>query len=158
MKNKIILLGSEGRPTMNSLFTLFNNPEITLLSRVQTKNKEYLKRFENSNLEHFTKAEKNVDLSNSIIIRWGIRMPVIGTDLITYNTNNALALASDKAQCRSVLQNANVRTPRLVSPENINEAQYPVIARPYKHSQGRNFVVLRDYGSFKYHYDKKPTT
>lgn len=157
MKDTIILVGKDGRPSMRGVFTkVKSNIELFVRRRVIKKRtglvREWFRKYVDNNSNTFTKLKiEAVNFTNKIIIRWGNRIEVDTTNSIVYNKSKAINLATDKKESRRVLAEAGISVPRDVYPqsENIN---YPVIARPRIHAKGRNFIVLRDINSFQRHY------
>jgi predicted ATP-grasp superfamily ATP-dependent carboligase len=154
MKNKIILVGKDGRPSMKGVYSKMTNKEVSLLVRRRLlSGKEYYRHYQNNNVETLTKEPiSSVTGKNSIVIRWGNKI-VIPTDksTIVYNNASAIALATDKKVSREIFINKGINTPRLIYLATENNIKYPIIARPFVHSKGKNFVVLNNFDELNVH-------
>lgn len=95
----------------------------------------------------------HIDLRNRIVIRWGSYFSMAkipGT--ITYNTRVSTRRADNKRLSRNFLLDNGVSAPRVVAPDSTN-ISYPIIARPWHHSWGYNFIVLHNAEDFLQHYN-----
>ncbi len=154
MKNKFILVGVDGRPSMKGVYSLIKKEATLLIRRIPNGLEPFYRKYTNSNSEEFTKENLLQDFSDSVLIRWGNRIDVETNEhTVVYNKSEAIAKATDKRLSRSVFYNSNIRAPKIVNPLNVTQADYPVIARPRTHAKGKNFVILKDFGTFKHHYD-----
>lgn len=96
----------------------------------------------------------NVSLADKKVIRWGNRIEVAANKAtIVYNKAEAIANASNKKLAREIFAKEKVRCPKLINLENIQENDYPIIARPSQHAKGENFVILNTIDEFKNHFD-----
>lgn len=156
MKNKIILSGKHGRPSLKLVYSTMSSG--TLIQRRQLFNKkrvllrQYYREFTNNNSEVLNKIPF-FNAINSVVIRWGTREP-FDTDnrTVVYNKSEAIAIATDKKLSRQTFIDNNVSTPVLVTRVNYNDSYLPIIARPLVHSKGKNFVVLNNFEEFDNHY------
>jgi hypothetical protein len=153
--NKLILTGKHGRPSTklawSYLDTDVNNP-ITLVQRRQfTKRNgrfvEYYRIFGDTSQydesQLYQLKLKTFNFDNSVIIRWGTRELITAANTIIYNKAGAIANATDKLVSRQIFAEKGVSTPRLLN--HIDDYQGgSVVARPFVHSKGRNFVVLNN--------------
>ncbi len=88
---------------------------------------------------------------SDVIIRWGTQEVLDDKKGIVYNKSAALATVSHKYRSRKIMAEAGVSVPldvTLDTPQNV--ISYPVIARPYKHSKGLNFVILKTRNEFSF--------
>lgn len=166
MKNKVILTVKHGRPstllaygTMSS-GSLYQRRQVFRGKNPATRvlKNQYYRTFENNNSERLIKRD-DVTLENSVVVRWGSREK-LPTDkgTVVYNNSMAIKDATDKKKSREMFIEKGVSTPRLVTPNNIDEVeQYPIIARPLVHSKGRNFVTLANRTEFLNHFNKAKT-
>jgi len=156
MKNKIILTGKHGRPSTLEVYASMSSGTLVQRRQVFSKIgrkllKQYYRVFTN-NTRTLIK-EKTMSFLNSIVVRWGTREE-IDTDktTIVYNQSKAIAIATDKRLSRETFIANNVNTPALVTPDTFREEYLPIIARPFTHSKGKNFVVLNTREEFVNHY------
>lgn len=159
MKEKIILLGKDGRPSMKGTYAKMQVANTTLLVKrtIRRNNNTYLREYKNNNSNTFVK--KNIGLlqsipDGSIIIRWGNRIACKTTGNIVYNKCEAQELATNKYQARVRMDEEGVSIPKTSNNPNstfFNSTDYPVIARPYFHSKGRNFLTLRTWNEVESH-------
>ena len=152
MKNKIILVGKDGRPSMKGVYSKMTNKEVSLLVRRRLlSGKEYYRYYQNNNVETLTKVPiSSVTGENSIVIRWGNKI-VIPTDksTIVYNKAEAIEKATNKKLSRQIFEKEGVNTPKLIDGNtSVIGLKYPIIARPLVHSKGKNFVVLNNFDEF----------
>jgi len=152
---KSILVGKDGKPSMATVFAEMKTPENSMI--VNAKNKKtqasFFKLYNVPDAGQFTKV-KDLVLNDAIVIRWGTRIQIPERDTIVYNTNKGINNSSNKYNARKMLQAAGVRIPKLVSPGEFRVEDLPIIARPFQHKQGKNFIVIKDFGSFDVHYRK----
>ncbi len=150
---KVILTGKHGRPSTKLAWSFLNtnnsNP-ITLVQRRQFTKKNgkfvtYYRAFGDTaqydESQLYQLKFKNFNFDNSVIIRWGTRESINANNSIIYNTAKAIANATDKLVSRQLFAEKGVNAPRLLN--NIEDYREGiVIARPFVHSKGKNFVVL----------------
>lgn len=161
--NKIILTGKHGRPSTklawSFLSTDVNNP-ITLVQRRQfTKRNgkfvQYYRIFGDTSLydesQTYQLKLKNFNFDNSVIIRWGTREPITYHSSIIYNKSGAIANATDKLLSRQIFAERGVSAPRLLNQVD-DYREGIVIARPFVHSKGNNFVVLESKEELEKHW------
>lgn len=163
-KNKYIVTVKHGRPSTLVMYdqmksgTLVQRRQVFRGTNKKTRQlkRTYYRVFRNNDAETLYKETNPVDLSNSIVARWGSREE-FNTDgsTIVYNNAKAIKTATDKKLSRELFIKNNVNCPMLVESSNINEVgNYPIIARPLVHSKGRNFVTLNNKAEFTSHYNK----
>lgn len=155
MKKTIILVSRDGRPSMRKVYQQMQTAELNII-RTPKRKPRYLREYVGNNGEKFTRKPITGPLTfnDSIVIRWGHRVPINTNDhTVTYNKSEAIRVATDKKHSREIFIANNVRTSRLVTPETVQQNQYPVIARPFTHSKGRNFVILHNITEFRNHYN-----
>jgi glutathione synthase/RimK-type ligase-like ATP-grasp enzyme len=155
-KNKIILVGIHGRPSLKNTYSKMENKDTILYvrRRITKKNKEWFRKYTNGVSDRFEKKKiLDVSFKNSIIVRWGNAIQIDNDNsCIVYNEAKAISLASNKKKSREVFIEKGIKTPRLVNPNSSN-INYPVIARPSTHAKGSNFVTLNNLDEFRRHYD-----
>lgn len=166
MKDKIILTGKHGRPSSKIVYggseeygamtsgRLVQRRQVfrgTGANRVLRN--QYYRTFENNNSNVMIK-KPSTTLNNTIAIRWGTRevLPTDGGSVI-YNKATAIANATDKKLSRELFIANNVSTPKLVTADNVEDSDLPIIARPFVHSKGRNFVELNSIAAFRRHWN-----
>jgi glutathione synthase/RimK-type ligase-like ATP-grasp enzyme len=161
--NKIIFTGKHGRPSTKLAWsfidTNLNNP-IRLVQRRQfTKRNgkfvQYYRVFGDSSLydesQLYQLRFKNFNFDNSIIIRWGTRENITYNNSIIYNKSGAIANATDKLVSRQLFIEKGVNTPRLLN--HIDDYNGGIIiARPFIHSKGKNFVILNNKEELENHW------
>jgi hypothetical protein len=158
MKEKIILTAKHGRPSTQLVYSLMNSG--MLIQRRQLFNKsrvllrQYYRYFFNNNIEILNKVPFLTAI-NKIVIRWGTREE-LETDnrTIVYNQSTAIANATDKRLSRQLFIENNVNTPKLMTIDNFEISDLPIIARPLVHSKGKNFIVLNNFSDFENHYNR----
>jgi len=163
MKEKLILAGVHGRPSTKLAFSTMES-DSSLVHRRKLRKKEYYRIFEDrevlrdkiQGLEKYLyeRKEDHVSLEDTIVVRWGTReiLPT-GDKTIVYNRADGIANATNKKGSRRLFAQAGVRTPKSCTPDNVQERDLPVIARPNQHSKGRNFVTLNTKHAFVQHYN-----
>ncbi len=152
MHSNIIVVGKHGRPSMKNVYSKMKNGK--LLIRRQTKIKTYYRLYQNNNINNMTIVNNPATHDSDVIIRWGTQEVLDDKKGIVYNKSAALATVSHKYKSRKIMAEAGVSVPldvTLATPQN--EISYPVIARPYKHSKGLNFVILKTRNEFVQHYN-----
>lgn len=155
----IILVGKDGRPSMKGVYSKMNNEsELHVRRRLLNKQgivrKEYFRVYTNHNSNAFIKVPlQNEDFTNKIVVRWGNSIQVDLNNSIVYNKAEAIQKASNKKLSREIFIAKGVNTPKLITNHNdINENDFPIIARPSRHSKGKNFITLdsvKDYINHK---------
>jgi glutathione synthase/RimK-type ligase-like ATP-grasp enzyme len=154
MKRTVILAGRDGRPSMRLVYGQMNTADLDIV-RTPRRGSRYIRHYAGNNAEtHAKQPISNLAYEGHVIIRWGNRIPVeTDNHTITYNKSEAIKTATDKKLSREIFMREGVRTSRLVTPENVTPSQYPIIARPFTHSKGKNFVVIHNQAAFTGHYN-----
>lgn len=153
----IILVGKDGRPSMKGVYIkMLNNSELHIRRKLTDKKgkiNEYFKKHTNHIINNFTKLAINTnDLTNKIILRWGNTMQVDLTGSIVYNKSEAISKACNKKLSREIFEKEGLNCPQLIKKgQVIMNQQFPIIARPSKHSKGKNFIELKDQQSVLNH-------
>ena len=154
MRKRLIVTGKEGQASLKFVFAQMQTTENNLIINSKNKKDEnYFRLHSEQDVEKF-KRIKSHDFSDSIIIRWGTRIQLPEEGNIVYNTNKAISNSSNKYTARKLFREAGVNIPRLVTPADFTMEDLPIIARPFQHKQGKDFVVIKDYGSFLEFYKK----
>lgn len=154
-KNLIILVGKDGRPSMMKVYSQMASASKLVIRRILKKSgKTFLRTFENNDVSKRIKRPfTELTMANQKVIRWGNRIEAeTNESTIVYNRAEAIANATDKKLSRELFIKGKVRTPRLVTPETVTDADFPVIARPSRHAKGKNFIVLKTRDAFLAHY------
>lgn len=151
MKRKFIVCGKDGRPSMKRVYSQLETKTPELLVRRAIKGKEpFVRHYTNALADYFVK--KPIDIINaesSIVIRWGTRMDMpTNNETIVYNKASSIELATNKLKSRIEFIRNNVRCPNLYTP-SMDTVTFPIIARPFVHSKGKNFVVIPHMEAFK---------
>jgi len=63
---------------------------------------------------------------------------------VIYNPANSIRLASDKYRARQRLKDSGIPVPQVFHRDNLHDAHYPIIARPYHHYRGKHFYLIAD--------------
>lgn len=150
-----ILVAKDGRPSMKKVYSQMKSAsKLVVRRRIVKKNKEWLRVYENNNPEQFHKEPvANLTMAGQKVIRWGNRIEAeTAENTVVYNKAEAIANATDKKRSRELFIEGKVRTPKLVTPENIKDADLPIIARPNRHAKGKNFIVLKSRQDFLTHF------
>lgn len=169
---KVVLTGKHGRPSTKLVHTKTTNGFVLAQRRQMPflKKKsdgvipQYYRVFQDqaklaANLENkkylYEFKLNSLDLKNAIVIRWGTREALTLDNCVVYNKIEGLENATNKLKSRQLFIENNVSCPKLVTPENIVATDLPIIARPFEHSKGKNFIVLKSINEFNAHYNNK---
>lgn len=154
-KNKLILTGKDGRPSTKGAYSkMTSNSNLVVRRRLIKTGKEYFRVYKNHVVHNLEKVAINAyNFTNSIVVRWGNRIEVDLQGGIVYNESKAIANACDKKKARIIMAEAGVKVPKMVTSENVVQADLPVIARPFQHAKGKNFIVLKTIQEVKNHYN-----
>lgn len=143
----VILVGKDGRPSMKGVYTKMKNNSELWVRRKLDDFKLFWRIYTNSLVDKYDKNLNPIpDFSNNIVVRWGNRIEAILTNAIVYNKAKNIELATNKFLARKTMLENGVSCPILYYPtiDNLDLLKYPVIARPYYHAKGKNFIVLND--------------
>jgi glutathione synthase/RimK-type ligase-like ATP-grasp enzyme len=157
INNKLtILVGKDGRPSMKGVYSKMENSSELHVRRKLVKKKgivEYFRIYTNHNSNAFVKTPiQNNDLTNKIVVRWGNTIQVNLTNSIVYNKAEAISNGCNKKKSRKIFIAKGVNTPKLIkSAADIQQSDFPIIARPSKHSKGKNFVILNNLNQYEVH-------
>lgn len=148
----IILCGKDGRPSMKNVYSKMNKGELVV--RRNVPGNVYYRHYRGNIVTRMDRLTNPSFKNTSIIIRWGTQEVLKeNTGAVIYNKGTALALVSNKFESRKAMQKAGVNVPMNVTDTTAdNLISYPVIARPFKHSKGKNFVTLPNRTLFLAHY------
>jgi hypothetical protein len=147
---KIVLVQKHGRPSTKGVWTNMRE-NVTLLHKRTLPHAKYFREFTKGKTGFTKKADLTLG-KGDVIIRWGNRIPVEGSGYITYNNVKCQEKAGHKKRAREIMLDYGVRCPRLVTPDSYRDNQ-TVIARPFVHSKGKNFIVLKNRTDFVRHYN-----
>lgn len=155
MKKAIILVGKGGRKSAMKVFESISNKNISLVIRRETKSgfvfDQFIRRDDNSiDKVRLTSIQPIID-ENTIVIKWGNRIKLNEDQFNVINKMEAVKNASVKNIARKIFMENEVNCPALVTPDSQN-LSFPIIARPFCHHAGMNFVVLRTMEEFETHY------
>ena len=158
MKDKIILTGKHGRPSTKEVYRQMSSGTLIQRRQLFTKKQVFLKQYYRvftDNVVAITNKLAQINVTNSIVIRWGTREELT-TDktTIVYNQSRAIANATNKKLSRELFIENGVSTPKLMTLNNFEISDLPIIARPLVHSKGKNFIVLNNYTDFESHYHR----
>jgi hypothetical protein len=160
MKQKIILTLKHGRPSTKLVYSKMHSGELRQRRQVfrgkganRYIRNQYYRVFRNNNPEILIK-ERETSLENSIVVRWGTReeLPTSSSTII-YNTARSIANITNKRRSRELFIDQGVSCPKMVTDNNVTSNDLPIIARPFVHSKGRNFIVLNTIAEFNRHYN-----
>ena len=160
MKNKIIITGKDGRPSTKLVYSHMTSGNLLQRRQIfrgkgQSKSfiRQYFRSFNNNDIETMTKVPE-VSAEDSILIRWGSRMelPTNGSTVV-YNRADAISNITNKYRSRQLFAENGVATPKNITLDNVVDADFPIIARPFQHSKGRNFIELNDITALRNHYN-----
>jgi hypothetical protein len=155
MSNITILVGKDGRPSMKKVYAQMKSGGQLLVKRAPKAGSSYIRSYGNGNIEKFKKLSLNeLTLEDRKVIRWGNRIEApTSKATIVYNKAESIANATDKKLSRELFIKGKVRTPKLVTPTNVNNEDFPIIARPSRHAKGKNFLVFRALQEFVEHWN-----
>lgn len=154
MKNKIIWVGRDGRPSMKLVYSKMLDKNVQLqVRRNPKKGKQYIRLYTNNVVAQCARLPiEQLNLENAVVIRWGNRIEGPTNDkTIMYNKIKAIEKATNKKLSREIFLKKGVNTPKLFTPQS-KDITYPIIARPLAHSKGKNFVTLNNLDEFTKHY------
>lgn len=150
-----ILVGKDGRPSMMKVYAQMRSKSRLVIRRILKKSgKTFLRTFEGNDVtKRIKRPITELTAVGQKVIRWGNRIetPTDKTTIV-YNKAEAIANATDKKLSRELFIKGKVRCPQFVTPDNITQNQYPVIARPSRHAKGKNFIILKTLDEFRKHY------
>jgi len=163
INNKLnIIVGKDGRPSMKGTYSkMINNADLLVRRRLMNHQKDliladYWRKYSNKNVNSFEKLQPNISFSNEILIRWGNRIELNLNNCITYNKCENIEKATNKLNSRLLFLKNSVNCPKLIfSTDEVNEQDYPIIARPFVHSKGRNFIILKTKQELVSHFNKE---
>lgn len=149
-----ILCGIHGRPSMKNVYSKMNTGE--LLVRRQLLNETYYRHYQNNDSENLSKVKTPDFRECKVLIRWGIQEVLdLPKNCIVYNNAKALSNISHKHNARKIMNLAGVNVPLDITPAvREQEISYPIIARPFYHSKGKNFITFNDRDEFLQHYEQ----
>lgn len=155
-----ILVGRDGRPSMKKVYSQMKSKCRLVVRRIPPGKTAHLRVYDGSDIEKFKKEPiSNLTLAGKKIIRWGNRIEAeTAKDTIVYNKSEAIAKATDKKLSRELFHKGKVRAPKSVTPDNVTNGDYPIIARPSRHAKGKNFIVLKTRDEFVRHYTANVST
>lgn len=159
-KKKFILTSKHGRPSTKLVYSKMKTGELRQRRQVfrgrgvdKFMKNQYYRVFRNNNTEELIR-EKSTELSSAIVIRWGTREDLpTDSGTIVYNTARSIANITNKKLSRELFTKNGVACPKAVDKSNIKAVDLPIIARPFIHSKGRNFIVLKTIDDFNTHYN-----
>jgi len=147
----IIYVGKDGRPSMVNVYGKMQTGNLVV--RRKLPHKTFYRVYTNNKLKRIKKKE--IDLKNAkVIIRWGTQEVLdIPKGCIVYNKCSVLKNITHKLEARLIMASKGVNVPLNITEETkLCDMVFPIIARPYFHSKGKNFVVLPDYEAYVNHY------
>lgn len=114
-----------------------------LMKRISRKNLKNITDEMNINVNKY--KSKNGDIypfaeELDVLIRWGCTSYL--SSKITYNNRNAIRNASNKLKARKILKENNIDIPKTWT--NIDNCEFPLIARPKYHYGAKNFYYCEN--------------
>jgi glutathione synthase/RimK-type ligase-like ATP-grasp enzyme len=155
MSNEItILCGRDGRPSMRKVYGQMKSSAKLVVRRRLPSGKQWLRVYNEHDAEKFKKRPiTELTMEDAKVIRWGNRIEAeTSKGTIVYNKAEAIEKGTDKKLSRQLFIEGKVRTPKLVTPDNVANVDFPIIARPSRHAKGKNFIVLKERENFLQHY------
>ena len=146
-----ILVESSGRPSAKALFREIGKG-VTLLDRRRGKNGQFFRVYKDGSLRTYTTVAASKLNLKGTVVRWGNRVELPMQGCVIYNTAAAVGNAANKKRAREILQKAGIDIPKLVTPQNFENSDLPIIARPSYHFAGKNVVILKTKDDFLSHY------
>ena len=155
MKQTTILCARDGRPSMKKVYQQMQGGTLEVLRRPK-RGKHYVRFYQDNDSEHLVKHPvDSLNAENKILIRWGNRVSIPTNEhSITYNRMDAIKNGTDKKLSRQLFMKEGVATAKLVTPDTVQPEQFPVIARPFTHSKGKNFVTFTNLAEFRSHFNR----
>ncbi len=150
--NKLILCARDGRPSMKNVYSKMSGGN--LLVRRQVSSGTYYRLYSENRVDRLSKVKSPSFREINTVIRWGTQEEISKREgSIVYNKAAALALVSNKYKSRLAMAEAGVNVPlNVTSTTHDDLISYPIIARPFRHSKGKNFVTLKNRAAFLAHY------
>jgi hypothetical protein len=151
-KQLLIYVYKHGRPSMKKLFKILQLNNLSLIIKSVRFNGFIIRDNPNNLLKKVKVKADQYKAENSIIIRWGSRVPLITDDkTIVYNKAENINISNNKGDARILLQNNNVPVPKTYLSENVlnQDLKYPMIGRPSHHGQGRHFYICNNQQDIK---------
>lgn len=153
MMKKIILTGRDGRPSMKNVYSKMKEGNL-VVRRKLPNNKIYYRVYSDNRIDTLQRENSPKFDKCAIIIRWGTQEVLDTKNAIVYNKASVLSLVSNKFESRKVMAKSGVNVPlNVTNATNKRDIVYPVIARPFHHSKGKNFIILKNYEDFIRHYN-----
>ena len=148
----IVLCARDGRPSMKNVYSKMSKGNLVV--RRQINNSTYYRVYSGNNVTALSKINKPNFAETQVIIRWGTQEEIADAKgSIIYNKAKSLSLISNKYQSRLAMVKAGVHVPmNVTSATHEDLINYPVIARPFRHSKGKNFITLKNRAAFLQHY------
>ena len=78
------------------------------------------------------------------IFRYGNSAHIFNQPVIEFNTADAIKISANKHVMKKVLNDNEIKIPKLYTIDNIKYKALPVVARPHRHSKGKDFHVCRN--------------
>jgi len=80
------------------------------------------------------------------IFRYGNATHVPSSGVIkVINTATAINNARNKYRARLIMKDNDIPVPKVYTRENLSEADFPIIARPYNHYRGKHFYLVSNH-------------
>lgn len=139
--NKYIIASKSGIYTILNLKKKLADVTFILITKNETNNSFRVRHFLNNRKIVDLKSQTllEIKISNSIIVRYGSTYPIKGTGNIVYNESKDIIFSSNKQKSRKHLSKKNVSCPKVLEK---SFRRFPIVARPYRHSKGRDFNLL----------------
>jgi len=158
MKKKYILVNRAGHGGVLKILEQLKGSNIKVIIKMFSRKtrRDYFQMFWYENgVKRRTVLTEMPEISDSIVIRFGSRMAINGSNNIVYNQEKNLRLNSSKVSSRHALINAGISAPPFRTLENYVEGEV-VIERPHKHYKGIGFNSITNLASLTREY--KPSS
>lgn len=139
--HKYIISTNSGIKSMSQLKNKMKDVVFIIVSKTKNGKQRKIKKYKNGlllNTEIGTQPK--IEINNSIIIRYGCTYPISGNENIYYNESSSISFSSRKSESRKEMIKKNVSCPKLYS---VQRSRFPMIARPLKHSKGKDFNFIK---------------
>jgi glutathione synthase/RimK-type ligase-like ATP-grasp enzyme len=148
MNRKIILVGTNGVASILAVFSLMTNRDVEVHVRKILKGKTFYRIYKNNAASKYD-IDNNISYNNDTILRWGNAIPINHSDCVVYNHAKSIMLSSIKGTTRQLLNDNGISVPTIVTQDNFNVVNYPVIARPQYHHKGKDLIVLNNVSEYQ---------
>jgi len=141
MREKYVICTNSGIKTIKSLISKMSDVVFVSISKPGPKRKVIY--YKNGKIIDKKFLGDCLTINNSIIIRYGSAFPIKGEGNIVYNEPSNIILSSNKMKSRKEMTELKVSCPTVYDLKN-RIRKFPLVVRPFKHSKGKDFTILKN--------------